>query len=318
MGKLIPEQKRQLSELIKEYGLDPYADKIIDMARNSLLMRVTDPHDETSIGTTRLGGLPDLPQPDDWPKNGEQSMRFLGQINLLELPNFPGNPLPENGTLLFFLGDDSNSRNIKNRVLYFPPSEMQNCTGATPCPLDIKKEDIFAPFNVTFEHALSLPSDASILFENLQLKNGEIDRYYDLKEDLNCQPAHPELSRLLGYPDSLSSDPSADAFFFMSGHHNPLHETTEMMEEYLNEATSENNLSLIEYYKKLKSDILWYQNNKNFADKEILSWILLLEIDSHSEPGMTWGDSGKIHFMIEEDSIQKKNFSSTYAGLLSS
>lgn len=56
------------------------------------------------LGGSKLGGQPDLPAESEWPSYNDESMVFIGQINLSELANFnSGLELPKKGLLSFFI-----------------------------------------------------------------------------------------------------------------------------------------------------------------------------------------------------------------------
>ena len=60
-------------------------------------------NNKVKIGTSKLGGTPDLSVSFDWPKYKEEPMVFIGQLNLKELKSFHKNEiLPQKGILYFF------------------------------------------------------------------------------------------------------------------------------------------------------------------------------------------------------------------------
>ena len=55
-----------------------------------------------SIGTSRVGGFPDLPAQFEWPVDRGKKLPFLAQINLTELAGLRTSPLPPDGMLYAF------------------------------------------------------------------------------------------------------------------------------------------------------------------------------------------------------------------------
>jgi hypothetical protein len=56
----------------------------------------------TPVGTTRVGGLPDLPRNVGWPIHEGKLIPFVAQVQLAELPQIPEMALPQSGLLSFF------------------------------------------------------------------------------------------------------------------------------------------------------------------------------------------------------------------------
>lgn len=44
----------------------------------------------------------------------------------------------------------------------------------------------------------------------------------------------------------------------------------------------------------------------------VKDWILLFQLDSESEAGMTWGDVGRLYFWIRKDDLKNRNFDDTW------
>ncbi|WP_406693386.1 DUF1963 domain-containing protein [Singulisphaera sp. Ch08] len=94
-----------LSELIVFRGLADRRSEIEQLARPAYLLR-TERSDgfELSVGRTKIGGEPDLPEGLEWPvyRDGKP-LAFLAQINLNELPEgAQRGGLPASGILSFF------------------------------------------------------------------------------------------------------------------------------------------------------------------------------------------------------------------------
>ena len=58
---------------------------------------------EIVLGSTRIGGLPDLPPDEPWPEHAGRPLAFIAQLRLVELSKLVAlEQLPESGYLFFF------------------------------------------------------------------------------------------------------------------------------------------------------------------------------------------------------------------------
>lgn len=92
-----------LSRYISELGLDEHREYLLGIARPSIeILTTTAP---VTGGCSRFGGSPDLPAGFEWPRHALGPYRFIGQINLADLPRGP-HGLPGEGLLSFFYAHD--------------------------------------------------------------------------------------------------------------------------------------------------------------------------------------------------------------------
>ncbi len=95
---------------IVEAGLRDFRDQLLSLARPALRLEVEEanfddpPPAPEAIGTTRLGGDPDLPAGSTYPTGGDGvPLHFLGQFDLADLPGtVAGRAFPESGLLSIF------------------------------------------------------------------------------------------------------------------------------------------------------------------------------------------------------------------------
>lgn len=83
-----------------------------------------------------VGGLPSLPGFLSWPtsEGSGRALSFLCQIDLAELPGFPGRSLPDDGVLFFFAGRTERDDGLEHRVLHAPVSSQVPLEEASPPP----------------------------------------------------------------------------------------------------------------------------------------------------------------------------------------
>ena len=85
------------------------------------------PNDETPLGCSKIGGLPDLPPDFSWPESEKYALPFLAQFRLEEVASHDlDSDLPHSGMLSFFYDlnpyyDDASDADSKElcQVFYF-------------------------------------------------------------------------------------------------------------------------------------------------------------------------------------------------------
>lgn len=247
---------------------------------------------EMPVGTSRIGGLPDLPSDWKWPgrdlldeeaarhfKDPEdphhlyQSIPFLAQINLAELPAI-GSDLPNQGILYFFVdlmetpGGSSNDDLQGARVLYFDGAV--SALAPMKPPPDLSDLHLAAPQSVAFTvemtpAALGWEDRASLSEEDWD----EMDR---LSEGL-IGPEEHGASRILGHEQLLQE---------------PMQVECELLRRGIIGQVDEMDVP---------------QEVKRSAE----DWILLLQLDQHEvTPDMN--DSGRMYYWIRRQDLADRRF----------
>jgi hypothetical protein len=108
MKHLSPELLAELNAGIAKHQLESVGDEIRKNAAECLALVATGEDDYSSVGNTRLGGDPDLPEGVEWPVDADAEVRrypnFIGQINFAEIPRLPNDDvLPKSGLLSLFV-----------------------------------------------------------------------------------------------------------------------------------------------------------------------------------------------------------------------
>lgn len=104
----------QLIAAIQESGLTVMSPAIERAARDAVEIKSTVPDDYSQSGGSRLGGFPDLPNPELFPKTDGKYWLFLAQLNLAELAPLNGY-LPRSGLLSFFV---DSTESLQGKVLF--------------------------------------------------------------------------------------------------------------------------------------------------------------------------------------------------------
>lgn len=90
-----------VADVAREAGLGRMADRLEAAAELSLRMRLRQVKaPPAALGTTRMGGAPDLPAGTRWPRCKGLPMMFIGQVRLEDLPP---TGLPRTGLLSMFV-----------------------------------------------------------------------------------------------------------------------------------------------------------------------------------------------------------------------
>ena len=88
---------------LQERGLGALADTLAPAARPMAIVdRTLLPREPEELGTSRLGGRPDLPAGTRWPRCHGYAQTFLGQLRPRDLPPELAELAAHDGTLLFF------------------------------------------------------------------------------------------------------------------------------------------------------------------------------------------------------------------------
>src|SRR4051812_767463 len=95
----------EMQQYITELELDEYREVLLAMANPSIELITSE--FAITLGCSKFGGSPDLPTDFKWPHHQFGLYRFIGQLNLTELPA-NSSELPRQGLLSFFYAHDEN------------------------------------------------------------------------------------------------------------------------------------------------------------------------------------------------------------------
>jgi uncharacterized protein YwqG len=309
---LPPDLEERFRYEVEACGLTKIWPRLRAVARPSYVVELMPDADLERLGTSRLGGLPDLPAARPWPEHEGQLLTFIGQIDLAEVPRLPV-PLPERGLLSFFLGIDEPASNIGHEVLYHDGTGGELSRSPEPDEDAFLNEDspFFRPIGVRFLPAVSVPSF---------FRDSSLDEFADQLEELRQRlgsPSSPrKSSQLLGHPLAISGDPLAEAYVAVQGHADiiyALHRTPEDVERDLAAAREKGDADRVEWLQQQKESLAWFHGARQYHQEEIGHWQLLLEVASHRECGMLWWDAGRLQFHIDSRDPEARDFSRTYA-----
>ncbi|MFE1177165.1 YwqG family protein [Streptomyces sp. NPDC058773] len=253
------------------------AERWIGLLRPSLrLERSTDPGTDRVVG--RLGGLPELPEGEEWPVwEGNGPLSFITAIDCAGLPSTaPGSALPPDGTLAFFYFDGQ----LDDGTALVMPDEPDTWAGARVLyvPADVPTTTRTAPEGI--EAYPEVPLTARV-------------------ESTAPYPGHPSVHREFGsLPDghALWSEGFQDALWDhfrgtehrLGGHPNPVQDAVET-----------------EVARGALGTPPW--DDPRIKD-EALRWVLLAQIDTDHDADMMWGDAGVLYWLIRPEDLAERRF----------
>jgi Domain of unknown function (DUF1963) len=195
-------------------GLGSRSDDIRALARSSVRLTHRPAGTFAPPGHSRLGGLPDLPSPEQWPMWDETPLQFLGQVDLSLLAGRDGlEALPDEGLMIFFFdhagtasGLHPDDRGAARVLLVDPPAPEEIVTGdfdgVPGSPIDLSVELVLPRVKSAAVRALGLDPDEQRAWRKLRLALAVAQGVGP--EGRNREDNPPAVHRLLGYPDETT------------------------------------------------------------------------------------------------------------------
>ena len=281
------EARRQLDSLIDAHGLEPAARALHRLCRTSIRFEPAYKElDEIPVGTTRLGGVPDLPAQLDWPHRGRVPLAFLAQVRLTEVAREDVDGLlPAQGLLWFFYdlegSPDGQSPQDKGgfRILHEPNETTRLSRRAGP-----KRAPTLADAaRVRATPEPTLPPEESHEAQVLDLSPDQWDAYYELLSSLEATEGvgRPTRHKMLGYSDLLMGDLRLDCQMVAAG-------------------------------LDCRDDQSFKDPRIQQLDQGIVEWQLLLQVDHDERLGLDLG-GGRLYFLARLPDLRAGRFESAWA-----
>lgn len=285
------DQLTDLQTAAETTGLGDFWPRLAPHCRSSIRVQPQAPAETLPLGTSHLGGLPDLPPAAGWPAWQGRSLSFLAQINLAELAGFPAaTPLPPTGLLSFFYdaqeqpwGYDPADRG-RAVVLYH---EADAALVPRPLPADLSAAEYTAfpaaPLTFAAEMTLPDPREQDTGIDQDEMTEAQQEAYWRL------QHRHGDgTSRLLGNPDAIQGTMRDQCALVSRG----INTGSAKLQEASRQAVG--------------------MSEEEIAGLTLAAadeWLLLLQLDSHEdEAGMMWGDMGRLYFWIPRPALAARDF----------
>ena len=259
---------------LQRTGLARIADAVKARSQKSIRLRIVG---RSAGATTRFGGRPNLPREFAWPvRRRGWPLSFIAQLDLSQLPMIPGLPLPRYGALYFFFDADDKPWGYDPKdddascVMYSPSQLSENKIRAPH--VDLGREFRFRGFSLATSKENTFPGENSGIVQEFHLSDLESDVYLRI-----VSPSEESAHRIGGYADELQGDLALQAQFVSHG-----------------------------IYCGTPSG--YKEGRKRGLECGVDDWRLLLQVDSDARSGMTWGDVGRLYFLIREDDLRKRKF----------
>ena len=209
---------QKIEQLLNEHDLSHHKSAIIANFKNSIkLNKIKIEENDIQLGSSKIGGSPDLPAGWEFPRYEDDYLTFMLQVNLSEAKLYDkDNLLPESGILYLFYevmeqpwGFEEDEGCFK--VLYFDGDmgELER----KESPSSRTEFGAIPAFQLSFEHMVTLSENP----ENLDFSDEEEEEnYFNLRQELmqpededgNIVPAH----YMLGEPMNIQNDVFEELF----------------------------------------------------------------------------------------------------------
>lgn len=233
---------------------------------------------------SKLGGLPDVKPGFTWPQWKGDSLAFLAQFDLGELPSVPPSlsGLPQTGILYFFYDKEQSTWGFDPQdrgswcIVYEPDSTgLEQAT----CPADLENDEVYTELPIAPRIVNSFPSDERLNVDLSDLwQNESFYEEYETLVDTLRQESSPH--RMGGFPNITQSDDMESECQLAS---NGIYLGGEIRPEDQERAES--------------------------LVKENADWRLLLQLDTEDDADMMWGDCGALYFWIRAEDLARQDFS---------
>jgi len=259
--------------MLRSLGLEEVAEPCLRF-RTQLILE-----NDLRIGSSKLGGSPDLPTGIPWPTWHGRPLDFLLQLDLSEIPrNLKDDLLPGRGWLYFFYDIESNpwgfdvSDRGSSRVLFFEGGRKALGRRARPDSADAKLESC----NLSFFEGIYLDW-VSIEDEKMESDLHDLCQREDLRGALAEISGHQILGSTDGIQRSYEEMQRQSQFvsngIYMGGGGGPV-------------------------FDEIKAKQL---------EPGIRDWRLLLELGSDENAGLAWTDHGRLYFWIREEDLRNSD-----------
>ena len=240
-----------------------------------------------AVGTSKLGGVPDLMDDVVWPMMGDVPLAFVAQFDLSAVQPFDVDKLlPNSGLLSFFF--DANQQVYGSdpadkagwKVIYSTVDKA--ALKRRTFPDTLPKEAQFAPCAVAFSSEVTLPQRPNLLDKALDWNDKERQGYSDLMAAFPSEEDRKQLHhRLLGHSDDLQDD---------------MHLQAQLVSHGFTDDQSAEAKALVD---------------------GATDWLLLFQVDSDTNAHMQWGSTGLLYYWITKQDLQARSFDKVWCVLQS-
>lgn len=265
--------KAGLSRLLKDF--DVLAKLSIRLSTGSAI------EEAFAVGTSKIGGLPYLPDGIAWPEWKGIPQSFIAQIRMDDVRQYDVNKvLPKDGMLWFFYdahqetyGDSLDDRGGWQVFFREDITSLQRAKA----PMSLPTKSQFQACAISFSSEITLSQYPKLEIANFDWSEGEQKKYEELLASFPNQEDRTQAhNRLLGNPDTIQDDMRQQC-------------------------------QLVTHNVKDTDDA-----KASELAKTANEWQLLLQIDSDSEANMEWGNNGMIYYWMRASDLHEKHFENSW------
>jgi len=279
--------KEELKIKLDEVRLARVSDQLISMAKRSVRFIMNKSSDEEiPVGASKIGGCPDLPPNQSFPKWKGVPLSFLAQINLADISIFnTASELPSSGIISFFYSATQETWGYDPKhkgswqVFYF--SDLKKLQ-RTKFPHDLPDEGHYLANTISFFEEWTLPPFRSSIRESLEFTPEERKEYINFEHLLEKQDQNKMKNRIWGHPDAIQGDMQLQCQLVTNG-------------IYCGDAKAREH------------------PRYNELEPGSKDWELILQLDSEEDNArMCWGDVGRVYFWIHKTALANREFEKTW------
>ncbi len=287
--------KKNAPKGLTDAAYEGYARAFDGAVLNSIHIQKTAAAAPISVGHSKMGGMPDLPEGFSWPYftgtdfdgvTASRPLAFLAQFNLGEVaPHDRDGRLPGSGMLYFFYeahtmlwGFDPADRGCA-RVFYV--KENAKLTRKN-FPDDLEEQYILPEMALNFSTSNELPDIAEQRFGIV-----DFDEYQQACTRYGCPMNESCSTKLLGYADLIQGDITYEC---------------EAVSRGVYCGGSDEGLS---------------DDERAYIQAHAADWVLLAQFDGIHSGGyeLDWGDDGCLYFYIKKEDARARDFSKCWCVL---
>jgi len=280
--------KAGVQEAFVKAGLSRVTKDIDLLAQPSIRLITSPAKEETPAkGASKLGGMPDLPPGFEWPQWKKVPQSFIAQIRLEDVqPYDVEKVLPLKGMLWFFYDSkqETYGDNPDDKGAWLVLFKEDNFDALQPAsaPDALPAKSRFRPCSIHFSQEITLPQQPELILPKFDWTDEEQQKYEDLLSTFPDQADRAQLhNRMLGNSDTLQDDMHLQSQLYSNG-------ITDMDDPRVQELSKGAN-----------------------------DWLLLLQVDSDHQAGMSWASTGMLYYWIKKEDLQAHNFEHTWLVLQS-
>jgi uncharacterized protein YwqG len=274
----------QVQSLFTKAGFSRLLPHLDALVRPSVRLFAT-PTNESAVkvGSSKLGGSPDLPPGVSWPLYNGVPQSFVMQLRLEELASYPAaSVLPQQGMLWFFYdaaqetyGDDPASKG--GWCVLFRDHGLPDLV-RTRAPDASSQKQFFAPCALRFSEELTMTAQPPLEVPDLAWSDDDQEKFDEVFEQFNTAASDPTPPhhRLLGFPDTIQDD---------------MREQCQVVTQGLLDPDDPRYAAVAKGYR---------------------NWHLLLQVDSDERIGMKWSSSGMLYYWMTWADLQAHRFDTTW------